>query len=250
MDEWTKIIAETTINEKKKKKGLEAVERAVKTKRILPVPAPWEILWGQMEYISPFFWLGEAFFFLIFWILINSRMFEEAEARQILSFSSATIACVGIIGIHELHKSVAYKMAELEQVCFLNLRQVWAAKMVLLAGVNLILLAFVTISLTDRTSYLLYEAAIYILVPFLISNIIYFRLLLWKSTEQGVLYMAAVFLCMLFGLVPSFYKDAYEKSCLWIWSVVLVLALLAAGIQVKKTLQKAAGGRELCLNYH
>lgn len=250
MRDFTEIISDTYIDEERKKICMNNIETAVRKKRLLTEPTAREIFAEQIRYISVTFWIGELLFAFVLWGMFHSGIFDELKESEIITAVSAVTACLGAVGISEFQKSFAYKMAELEQVCFLNLRQVWAVKLALLSAVNLLLLAGAAVNISIRTQYRVYETAVYILVPFLISSVVYFRLLFWKEGEKKVLYASAVFLMVLLSFLPSFYKNAYEKACLWIWGIVLALTVVLLGMEVKHVFQKVERGEGLCLNYH
>ena len=132
--------------------AMEAVRLEIDRKKTSYTPSAAEIFRTVLSMISADYWyLQAALLCLGIWIagradvlyLPVSLQTGAANSRELLLLPtlSALLALIGITGFGELAKSFACRMAELEQSCYLNLRQLLAVRMAITGLLNLLFLA-------------------------------------------------------------------------------------------------------------
>lgn len=249
VEEINEIINNTCPDKEKKEASVKALERAVEKKDIRQRDSVWEAFKGSISFVSAGFWVSEGVFLLLWLLFMQGDMVKDFKIRELLVLASAASVYLALPGIAELYRTLIWGMAELEQTCCFCLEQIWAGKLLLCSGVNLVLLAVLAGSTAEKTGYAFYQTGIYAAVPFLTALTVYLKLL-FAGYRSWIKYGAAFGMLFLAAWLPSFHRKAYEQSAVWIWLLALAAAGIAAAIQVRASFQKTKGGQALCWNCH
>lgn len=237
------------VDPEKKNKALTAVSRAVSEKVIHYNPGPFKILWIQLHYISPSGWIAQSFSLLVFSLLFYRLGAGNAVIQDYILWFSIGSALLGLSGISELGSHFSCHMAELEQSCYLNLRQLWGIKMILFGGADILMLSLVTGGIAWKTRWGFSSVGIYLLVPFLLSSLCY--LLTLSALRGGTGRYVRLGLAAVLGLAaaaPSMYPPAYKAQFLWVWTFTLMVAIVLLAFEIRAIMGKMTKGEALCWN--
>ncbi len=238
------------IDEARKEASLQKIHREISHKS-LPVPVSFpELLLDQMHYISLEYWVIQAFFLLAVILFITCFGTLIKDSESILPSTCAISSGLGWSSVLELSKSRSRHMAELEQSCCFNLGQIWSVKLFLSAGLNLCILTLLFFAVQGKTKYGIFALCLYLLVPFVLSNICYFFLLTTRrfASQKAILSGTFLLLC-LFSLFPTAFPRAYLDVYLPVWAIVLAAGILLLAFELHRLFHSLnTGGKELCWN--
>lgn len=247
------------IDEEKRKAALISIGRAADRHKTVYHPPWWELLAGQLRYISRAAWLGQGGFLAAAILLYGLFRNQEEQIRLCLIYSSMVAAGVGGVAVMELSKSIACHMAEIEQSCYFNLGQIWSLRLILLGGADLCVLACLILGLWVRGSFGLVALGLYLLVPFVLSNLCYLFFLTAGRKLGGRKSSASVnggmdswlqitmvlFMCLL-AAAPSTFPMAYDRASLWVWAAAFLIGSVLLAAEVRMLIVRASvSGKEL-----
>lgn len=233
----------------KKKKALTAISYDIRRKVIRYSPSPWEILRIQLQYIPPFYWAAQISCVFVFTFLFYRMGTQEAVIYDYITWFSVGAALLGLVGISELGSHLSNGMAELEQSCYLNLKQQWIIKLILFGGADILILSLFTGGIAWRTDRGYLALGIYLLVPFLLSNLCY--LLALSAMRGGTGRYVRLGLAVVMGLSaasPGMYPPVYKAQFVWVWALVLAAAVILLALEIRSLLGKLTKGEALCWN--
>ena len=115
--------------------------------------------------------------------------------------------------------------------------------------INIVLLLFVTGYLSYFQKVGLLQVGLYILTPYLMSNIVALGILsIEKRGKSSLLFwMSSVFLSICYIVIGSIPKILLATA-LWIWGIAFLVSGFIFVIQVKKLLSQIEKGEILCMN--
>lgn len=244
------------IDEERRKEALAVIGRAAASHRTIYYPSWGEMLIGQLRYISKAAWIGQGGFLAAAILLYALFRNHEDQIRLCLIYGSMVAAGVGMVAVMELSKSAACHMAEIEQSCYFNLGQIWSIRLILLGGGDLCVLAVLIFGLWGRGSYGPLALGLYLLVPFVISNLCYLFFLTVGRTfgrrrlsegagggsNSWLSMVMALFMCLL-AAAPSAFPKAYDRASLWIWALVFLIGTVLLAAEIKVLLARASDGK-------
>ena len=184
-----------------------------------------EFLYQQSRYIKKQWWLIQAV--LLFALCLLLHQTEGAlHIRRSLGVAAPLFV---ILILPELWKNRSYDAMEVEGTTFYTIRQVYAARLTLFAGVDLLLLSvfFAAASLMARIT--LWEMMIQFILPFNVTCCICFRCLYSKVINTEALsLLLCCFWIVLWTLVIL--NDAvYYKISFPMWVGLLTASFLYMG---------------------
>ena len=239
--------------------AMEAVRLEIDRKKTSYTPSAAEIFRTVLSMISADYWyLQAALLCLGIWIagradvlyLPVSLQTGAANSRELLLLPtlSALLALIGITGFGELAKSFACRMAELEQSCYLNLRQLLAVRMAITGLLNLLFLAcFIGVS-QGRLQAGLLRVSLYLLTPYVCNMLLYFTAFTFGRGRGKLLQISILLAAGCLSFLPVLLPGLYEISALGLWIAALfgATALMAAEIvYLTKELER---GEKICWN--
>ena len=246
--EWMNSI-DIYVDPDRKKKALTAVGRAVSEKAIRYSPSFWEVLRIQIQYISPAYWIAQACCVLVFVFVFYQMGSGDGVIYDYILWFSIGAALMGFVGVSELGSHFSCRTAETEQSCFLNLKQLWSIKMILSGGADILILSLFTGGIALRTEMRFTAVCIYLLVPFLLSNLCY--LLALSAFREGTGKYVRLGLALVMGLAaaaPSLYPACYKAQFLWVWALVMAAAAVLLILEIRGLFGKLTKGDVLCWN--
>ena len=174
---------------------------------------------------------------------------ENIGSLKTVSTCSVFLVFAGNICLNHAARLFSWHMAELEQTLYLNLKQMVCIRMLEAGILDLVILCILT-GLTGRfNSAGTKVCLLYMLVPFLWSDVLYLHMLTaFRNGLAGYRQISAGILCGLLALFPVMLEDAYETAALPWWCAFGLAGALLLGAEIYGILGKIEGGDSLCLN--
>ncbi len=243
------VLEEIPIDPVRKRQILGKIAEAVEEKRYLYCPTAMEVFRRQIRYISGFCTGGQMACLMFLLALFWQFQVQGEEILAYLGTGSAAAAYMGVFLMLELSRSRDYGMAELEQSCYLNVRQVWCAKMVCFGCMDILALTSMVAVIAGKTTYGILRVLVYLLVPFVLSNGLQLLVFtMFRSQKKGYLQMAAALSASGVSLLPMQYPAWYQASYLGIWVCILAAAAVFLGKGIAGACQKLEEGESICWN--
>lgn len=184
-----------------------------------------EFLWIQMRYIQKKWWIFQALLLGGFWCVLefNEALVDAEARRQVLGIAAALFI---ILIIPEFWKNQSSRSLEIEEASFFSLRQIYAARMMLFAMVDLLFISIfvAAASMTLRVS--LADLVIQFLLPAAVTVCICFRILCGKrNLSEGT----AIFSCLLWSGIWSaavLNRSVYQAVSIPVWYFLLAASAL------------------------
>ncbi len=168
--------------------ALVGIRQAVQEKTIYRHPSPRELLLVELRYISPGFWILQGSLVALLAALLEKTALDGGALPDYLRWISVLAAWMGVLGCSSLGRHFSRGMAELEQSCYFNLPQLWTIRMALSGAVDILALVLGSGRIAERTNLPLAQVCVYVLVPFVLSNVAV--LLLFTALRAGALWAA------------------------------------------------------------
>ena len=213
----------------KKKESLTLIQSCINTKKIRNTPSPGELLWIQVQYISPVFWACQGGLLSLLILILYRLPGQSRELMDYLWWSSIAAAWMGVLSNGVLGKHFSNRMAELEQSCYINLSQMWTIRMILTTGVDICVLTMFSGGIAARTDIFFGRIAMYLLVPFMLSNIC--CLLMISALRGG--------------------RGKYTLGALAVIMALLAVSVLGAAVfagQIRSCYSRMTRGEMICWN--
>lgn len=182
----------------------------------------WEFLYGQMGYTKKIWWLLQfALLAVLWWILYTSK------SSLYVQRSMGILAPVfGVLILPELWKNRRSGSVEIEGAAYYSLRQIYAARLLLFAMADILLISgFLTVSVL-AAEITVWELAIHFLLPFNVTCGICFGTLCggrWSSE-----YFSAC-LCLIWCFVwvrIVLWQGLYEQISPIVWAGCIALSVV------------------------
>ena len=237
------------LDESKKENSLAAISQAAETKQLRRYPSFAANLWNQFRF-QPWKNRGAQGAVLLSALLLSAWLNQKQIAgTDFITVCSVFLVFAGNICLSGVARLFSWHMAELEQTLYLNLKQMVCIRMLEAGILDLVILCILT-GLTGRfNSAGTKVCLLYMLVPFLWSDVLYLHMLTaFRNGLAGYRQISAGILCGLLALLPGMLEDAYETAALPWWCAFGLAGALLLGAEIYGILGKIEGGDSLCLN--
>lgn len=250
--EWKKKLEEMDTLQpepERRRMALGRIREAALDKKYYRDPSFPEILWGQLRYISPVFWLLQGLILIAAGMLFKELTLQEVSGTDYMAWFSMITVWFSLLGVWELGRHLSGRMAELEQSCYINLSQLWAVKLCLFGAVDFLLIIGCCMLISGRMEQSFLRICIYLLVPYELAGVGALQLLsdVRKGNGRYLQIAAGIFLGIL-AMLPASIPRAYDLKYLWVW----FLLLLAGGVLFVRAVigiyGKIEKGEILCWN--
>lgn len=244
-----KTALELNPDPKQKQRSLFAIRDAIEAKKIQYAPFFGELMWIQLQYIPPIYWALQGGLLVLLILLLYRMPGQATELTDYLWWSSIAAAWMGVLSNGVLGRHFSNRMAELEQSCYINLSQMWMIRMILTTGVDIGVLTVFSGGIAARTDTFFGRVAMYLLVPFLLSNVCCLLLVSALRGSRGKYTLAALAVVVaLLAVSPSVFANAYTAAYLWVWFCLLVLGAAVFAGQIRNCYGRMTRGEIICLN--
>lgn len=208
---------------KRKKEFLNQLDYPKTTKR--------EFVLTQTGYIHKRSWLI-SILLTAFVIFQGHRLMRVELASSLLWLASAIMPVLALIVSVEVLKSSACGMAELEMSAKHNLGSILLVRMAIMGGLDLLLIAVTIPFVTEDRSIGCFRAAVYLLVPYLLTCAVTLGVQGWKKGKDTIWYsiVSGFFVCML-NMTVTVINVIYDDQAFVFW-IGILLALI--GVVIKQ----------------
>lgn len=180
----------------------------------------WEFLTQQCGYIKKGWWVLQGTL-LVLVLLLLQNMGSVDSVQRCLGVAAPLFV---LLALPELWKNRNYNAMEVECTTFYSLRQIYAARMTLFAGMDLTLLSlfFCCLSFTSRLT--VWDMLIQFVLPFNVTCCICFRYLYSMKTGSEVfsLLLCAVWTAIWVQII--LYDAVYNAISVPLWCLMLILS--------------------------
>ncbi len=192
----------------------------------------WEFYFQQFGFIRKKVWIIQ-FLILLF---CGLRLYSYPASMQVINLISSIAPLIYISTFTELSRTYTYKTVELELSTQYTLSQVMLSRISILGLMNILSLTILGIFVGIKTSLYAYEIFLYICVPFMITCFGCLWILNKFKNKESNYYCFAfgVFIMGIVSISTLYLPKLYISSSLWIWIVMLVIAMIGVAIQLYK----------------
>lgn len=207
----------------------EALYRSEKEKTLTQL----EFLYGQMRYMKKYWWLLQAAVLAALWWI----MYTAGNSFYVQKSMGVMAPLFAVLLLPELWKNRTSGAVEIEGAAYYSLRQIYAARMMLFALADILLIStfFLASSFTLRITA--WEMSVHFLLPFSITCCICFGTLC--SRRWGSEYLA-VGLCLLWTVIwvrIILDEGLYKKLSAPVLLCTILLSALYVCYSVYRTLK-------------
>lgn len=184
-----------------------------------------EFLYQQSRNIKKFWWILQGVLLAFVCILLKNTE-TNFFIRRSLGLAGPLFV---ILIIPELWKNKAFDAMEIECTTFYTLRSVYAARLTLFAGVDMVLLSVFFAATSYFTRITLWEMLVQFLLPFNITCCICFRSLYSKRIQSEAL---SLLLCMIWAglwFLITLNDTVYNAVSIPVWVSLLVASFSYMG---------------------
>lgn len=236
------------IDPEKKEKALCRIFRAAAQKEVNYRPGWIEMIKLQFSSLTTGAWCLQMIFLLsLFAIERFLRTKTQMDGRGIFPALSVCMVLGAVVGVNELSRHFSYKVAEIEQSCYLNLSQLWLMRTCILNGLDVLAAILFGIMRAQDYGFGWFSFSVYVLTPFFVANAgLLVLVTAGRERGRGRWFPAAVLAGA--GLwVQAFCPHIYEKMWLPVWIFILTVSILVCMGQMR-IIGKKMEGEGLCWN--
>ncbi len=227
----------------KKKQSLAAIGAEAGRKRIRRYPSLCEHIWNQMRFQSAAHWLLQGI--LLFGAMFLALFLRQESIGDLSRLSSCSVffTFAGNLCFSQTVRLFSRHMAELEQTLYLNLKQMVCIRMLEAGLCDLVILALF-LGITGGVNPLgIGVSLLYMLVPFLWSDILYLHML---TSLRGMLSslrsLLLGLLCGAAALFPILWDSVYQPEYLIVWQLLAIAGILLLAAEIAGLLGKIEQG--------
>ncbi|MEG1059695.1 MAG: hypothetical protein RSE57_05965 [Clostridia bacterium] len=190
----------------------------------------WEFYFQQFGFIRKKVWVIQ-FLILLF---CGLRLYSYPASMQVINLISSISPLIFISGVREISRNYTYGTVELELSTQYTLNQVMISRISILGLMNILSITVLVAFVGAKTSLHTYAVFLYICVPFMVTCFGCLWILnRFKNKESN--YYCFAFGVSIMGIVSistSYLPKLYLSYSLWVWSVMLVIAMIGVAIQL------------------
>lgn len=178
-----------------------------------------EVILAQIGFIRKRVWV--SFIFMVVVAFLYTSTVETAE--NIVAGVSAMLPLLSLCTVSEIHKSISYKMQEMELACKHNLSQITLMRIGILGTASFVALMF-CVALIGENNFGAFRNAIYICVPYLLSSYLSLLVVVKLQSKETSYICCGVctFVSILMISGNSIYKFIYTPDFTGIWTIIFV----------------------------
>ena len=204
-----------------------------------------DFFFSQLGYIRKRVWILSAVFVLAGWavaFLSPGILNWHIEAGKVW-IVSAVLPFLALLTVTEIYRSAFCRMAELEGSCRFSLQQIIMARISILGGGNISVLALLLFFMNRVSPYGLLRILLYLGLPYLITCGTCLLILNQVHGKESI-YVCAAAACIvsminlvLSNMIPLLYTNTHLVS----WLFLSAAAILLIGVQTYKLLKRTEG---------
>ena len=240
---------EPPVDELRAGESRQLLARAAARKEIKYHPGVFKIALLQFGYAEKKHWAYQGIIFVLMSALLYKTGLLERKYVDIITAGSVMTSLLGLIGILALGRLFSHHMGEIEAVCYFNLGQLAGMRMLLYGIIDIIVVGILSGIVSGKTAFGWFPSSIYLLVPFVISNIVYLMVFsVVRGRAQGFVFtVTGIFLALIFAMAGA-YPWLYEKAQFAGWIIVFIFAMGIFFAEISCFMKKIEKGEVVCLN--
>lgn len=237
------------IDENRKQEGLKKISSAVQEKKVRYYPSFLSCLTEQLRYQTWSFWAMQGSLLMLAFVLIRYLNKAGSEEGFFITVCSVFMVLTGNVCLSGTGRLFSWHMAELEQTLYLNLKQMVSIQMLLAGIMDLLVLSLFVIFCGGRYDTGTAAYLLYMLVPFLWSDILYLHMLTaLRGGMRGYRQLSVGLISAVLAVSPVLLEDSYRPEYLTVWGIIAAIGIGVLIFEVRRLLGKIEGGEGLCLN--
>lgn len=200
-----------------------------------------EFLICQAGYIRKRWWLAQAFVLLALWLFLFAGGIPARLQR-----------CVGVVAplfiilvMPELWKSRNYGCMEIEAASRFSIKKVYAARMLWLLTVDVLLLSLFFAASVLTTRVTLWEMIVQFLLPMNVTCSICFQGLCSSRTDSGYYALGMSLLWTGVWTLIVLQEKVYETVTAPVWAIAVLLSVLLCGCSIYRVWKKCGNYLEV-----
>lgn len=236
------------IDELKRKRTYDAMIDELE-KKSRPVMHMKNILRYQFYYIDKLIFILYGAFICFAITIFGMLQHAGVSYKEMITACMVVSGILSIISISVIDNMFFGKIGELGKSCYFNTKQCVAIWLLLSGMINIAALIFLGIYLNHYWKVKLLQVILYLITPYLISDVISLGFLSIETREKKtVLFVMTAILVsvsyIVLGAVPGIF---WATTFLW-WIIAFLVAVFFTLVQIKKLFSKIESGEVLCMN--
>ena len=245
---FTKANEQVPVDKIRKQKTYHAMIEEMGKQKV-PMISEKMILLHQVYYMDKLFFVFYGILICLGIMAVRAFQYTEMNQNEMIMVCMTGSGILSTTSISMIDKLFFGRMGELGECCYFNTKQCVAVWLVLSGVINMAMLLLMVGYLNYRWKAGVLQAVLYILTPYLLSNVVALGILSMETREKklSLFGMSAVFLPISYGVIGSI-PGVFLTTAFWMWVAAFLLAGLLLVIQAKKLLSKLEKGEILCMN--
>ena len=192
-----------------------------------------EFLYEQSRFIKKRWWVLQGGVLLYLWIWLNGYAHNYKDMTRLMGVLASVFV---VLIVPEIWKNRRNGAIEIEQAAYYTLRQICAARMLMFAVVDFVIVVAFMVAVCTTTDIALNELVINFLLPVNVSCCICFRVLYsrWEKSEYVAVLLCLVWVGVWMMIVAN--DIIYQKITMPVCTVMLVMTFAYFVFCAKKSL--------------
>ncbi|MBR1929881.1 MAG: hypothetical protein IJ833_00150 [Lachnospiraceae bacterium] len=248
---WKLAMKNITVDSLKKQQALRMISQTAGEKRIISRPSLVHKIGVQIRYLEKGYFVFPVLLMSGALGIVNGMKQTGVREVELFTVLSAVIALLGIFGTISISRLFSNHMGELEASCFCSIGELVAIRMTLSAFINGVLLLACSIVMRGWIQMEFLRILLYILTPFLVSNCLYYAILLRMRDKNIILSFGAT--GILSGAVWSFFLRnslVYARGAMAVWIGMAVCSGMILIGEIHWLLKGAEKGEMICYQWN
>ena len=194
----------------------------------------WEFYFQQFGFIRKYVWAIQ-FIILLF---CGLKLHYDTISAQVIGLISSIAPLIFLSGITELSRTYTHGTIEIEMSTQYTLSQVMMSRVSILGLMDILSITILCIIVGVNTTLHPYATFLYICVPFMVTCFGCLWLLNKFKNKECNYYCFAlgIFIMVIVSMSTTFLPRLYVVSSLWIWTVMLAIAIVGSCVQIYRLL--------------
>lgn len=237
------------VDERRREESLAELRQEIIKKRIRYYPSFPETVWNQMRFQPWTHWAVEGGILLLSMLLVFYLPENIETEREVLTICSVFFVFAGNSALSGIARLFSRHMAELEQTLYLNLKQMVCIRMLEAGIFALVIMGLLLGIATGESAAGTGICLLYMLVPFLWSDVFYLHMLgFFRNAASGFRSFAMGLICGLLACLPLTGENVYALKYRPIWLFLAAAGAALLAMEIRRILGKIEGGESICLN--
>lgn len=192
----------------------------------------WDFLWEQFKLIRKRWWIGQFLLLFVLWMALPSLQSNQFAQRTMGIIASLFV----ILIIPELWKNKTYQSMEIEGASYYSLRQIYAARMLIIGVVDITLITFFCGLSSIVWNITFAQLVVQFILPMVITSYICFCIL---SSKYSFRETFAITMCIVWSAIWAFIvmnEMIYALIAFPLWFAILGVVLLLLAYTIYRTI--------------